>query len=157
QLGLVSLGVNLDKALALFITDKSSTMPVEVSPPAIVLAAFDITADEWARLGKIPDSEAGISALIAVKAVDSVSGEPNPSLASQLGIAADLLFGFSEAQKALWLLARELVTPISQDYFLQGNNSWMSYKVENRRQLLRQGQRIISYARDHAFTGDQLD
>src|SRR5262249_9978969 len=74
KLGPVSLGVTLDKALALFTTDKSSTMPVEVSPPAIVLAAFDITADEWARLGKIPDSEAGIGALITVKAVDSVTG-----------------------------------------------------------------------------------
>jgi hypothetical protein len=157
QLGPVSLGVNLDKALALFITDKNSTMPVEVSPPAIVLAAFEITADEWARLGKIPDSEAGIGALIAQIAVRSEDNKHDPAVDQQLSIAADLLFGFSEAQKALVLLARELVTPISKDFYQQENNAWMSFKVEKRRQFLRQGQRIISYVRDHAFTGEQLD
>ena len=157
QFGQVGLSVNLDIALAHFTTDQSSTPVVDLSPPATVLAAFDITADEWARLGKIPDSEAGIQALIDQKAVDSVNGKADDALNKKLQDAAELLVGFSEAQKALVLLARELVTTISQDFFLTDNASWMSYKLENRRQLLRQGQRIISYVRDHAFTGEQLD
>ncbi|MDP9203746.1 MAG: hypothetical protein M3P26_17720 [Gemmatimonadota bacterium] len=161
QSGSVSLGVSVEIAKSAFKLDQSLTWIVELSPPATVLAAFDITADEWARLGKIPDSAAGIAALIEQKAVDSVTGKPDTPDATTAKTSMDdlvaLLVGFSEAQKALVLLARELVTTISQDFFLQGNASWMSYKLENRRQLLRQGQRIIGYVRDHAFTGEQLD
>ena len=157
DLGPVGLAVTLDTAKALFKTDQKSIPSIELSPPATVMAAFDITSDEWARLGKIPDSEAGIQAFIDQKAVNSVDGKADSALNQKLKNATDLLAGFSEAQKALVLLARELVTTISQDFFLTGNDSWMSYKLENRRQLLRQGQRIISYVRDHSFDGEQFD
>jgi hypothetical protein len=159
--GGVNLASLLEAAKGLLDADQAATPVVEPSPPAIVLAAFEITADEWARLGQIPDSEAGIEALIAQKAVDSVDGSPGTQAAKAAKKTMEALMkqlpGFSEAQKALVLLARELVTTISQDFFLQGNSSWMSYKLENRRQLLRQGQRIIAYVRDRAFTGAELD
>jgi hypothetical protein len=157
QSGSVSLGVTLQLAKSVFKLDQSLTPFVEQSPPATVLAAFDITPEEWARLGKIPDSAAGIEALIAQKAVDSVTGKPSEDLKKSLDGVVAQLPGLSEAQKALVLLARDLVTPISKDFYQAENNAWMSYKVEQRRQLLRQGQRIISHARDLAFTGEQLD
>lgn len=157
QPGSVSLGVKMEVAKSAFKLDQSLTPLVELSPPATVLAAFDITPEEWARLGKIPDSAAGIEALIEQKAVDSVTGKPDTDAKTSMeGVVAQLP-GFSESQKALVLLARDLVRPISKDFYQAENNAWMSYKVEQRRQLLRQGQRIISHARNHAFTGEQLD
>ena len=161
QSGSVSLGVTLELAKKAFKLDQGLTPLVEQSPPATVLAAFDITPEEWARLGQIPDSAAGIEALIAQKAVDSVTGKPDTddavaAKALMEAIVAQLP-SFSEAQKALVLLARDLVTPISKDFYQAENNAWMSYKVEQRRQILRQGQRIIGHVRDLAFTGEQLD
>jgi len=157
QSGAVSLGLTVELAKSAFKLDHSLTPIVELGPPATVLAVFDITVEEWARLGKIPDSAVGIAALIEQKAVDPVDGksgtaDADAAKAAMQALEAQLV-GFSEAQKALVLLARDLIKPISKDFFQTENNAWMSYKVENRRQLVRQGQRIISYARDHAFTG----
>ena len=73
QSGSVGFGREDGIAKSAFKLDQSLTPFVELGPPATVLAAFEITPDEWARLGKIPDSAAGIDALIAQKAVDSVT------------------------------------------------------------------------------------
>jgi hypothetical protein len=138
-------------------SNTQKNMNQAVALPAVVMAAFEITPEEWTALGEIP---ASIAPNIWQRNAESGKYEKDgddKKKQEEEWLDWDKKGELSDAQKLLGYIAEMLVQPISKDYYNAENTSWMSWKQEYRRLYRRQGERLIGYVRSRANAPLEFD